>query len=177
MTRGRKTLYDPAFCDQVKAFHTLTAFARHIGVVLFTVYRWTRKYPEFAEAIEGMARPTLYRAEYCDDVVECLKDGHSLAVFAGKIDVTRKSIYDWMAKHPEFADAVRRAQARSALWWERRLLDLAQNNQGKAGAVILALKNRVAAEWRETHHTEMRGTVERVHRIERVVVRPERSDG
>ncbi len=171
-------MYDSAYCEQVKAFHTLTAFARHIGVVLFTVHRWTRKHPEFAEAVNGMtrSRPTLYRAEYCDDIVECLKDGRSLAVFADKIDVTRKSIYDWMARHPEFADAVGRAQAKSALWWERRLLELAQNNQGNAKAIILGLKNRAAADWRESH-TAMSGTVERVHRIERVVVTPERGDG
>ena len=79
----------------------------------------------------------MYRVDYCDDVVDFLKDGHSLAAFAGKIGVNTKSIYNWMGKHPEFADAVKRAQAKSALWWELRILDLAQNGQGKAKLVIL----------------------------------------
>ena len=179
MQSDRKTLYRPAYCELVKDFSTIFAFARHIGVAVRTVYLWIRKHPEFAEAVKGMTRSifTLYRPEYCDQVVECLKDGHSLAAFAGKIDVTTKSIYNWMANHPEFAEAVKRAQAKSALWWELRLLDLAQNNQGNARGVIFGLKNRVSDHWRESHHTEMSGTVERVHRIERVIVRPEGGEG
>ncbi len=167
-------LYRPAYCEVVKDFNTITAFARHIGVAFQTVYVWTHKHPEFAEAVKAMTRslPTLYREDYCDDVVECLKDGHSLAAFAGKIDVAPKSIYDWMGKHPEFADAVKRAQAKSALWWERRLLDLAQNDQGNAKAVIFGLKNRVSEHWRDGNHRQMSGVTEQIHRIERVIVRP-----
>jgi hypothetical protein len=179
MPAGRPTLYRPAYCEAVKDFHTLTGFARHIGVVFQTVYQWTYKHPEFAEAVKAMTRslPTLYRPEYCDDVVDCLKDGHSLAAFAAKVDVAPKSIYDWMARHPEFADAVTRAQAKSVLWWERRLLDLAQNGQGNAKVVIFGLKNRAPEHWRDSNHTQMSGTVERVHRIERVIVRPGEAQG
>ena len=177
MPRGRPTLYRSDYCAVVKDFNTIAAFARHIGVVVQTVYDWIDRHPEFAEAVKAMARfqPTLYRPEYCESVVECLKDGHSLATFAGRIDVCHRSIYQWMAGHPEFADAVKRAQAKSALWWERRLLDLAQNNRGNATAVIFGLKNR-ACEWRESHHTQRIGTVEGIHRIERVIVRPESSE-
>ena len=178
MPRGRLTLYRPAYCDAVVHFTTIAAFARHVGVSYQTVYRWTYAHPEFAEAVKAMTRrlPTLYRVEYCDDVVDFLKDGHSLAAFASKIDVTPKSIYDWMGKHPEFADAVKRAQAKSALWWELRILDLAQNDKGNAKAVIFGLKNRAADHWRDRIHTEVSGKVEQVHRIERVVVRPGHCD-
>ena len=80
-----------------------------------------------------------------------------------------QTVYVWTHKHPEFADAVKRAQAKSALWWEPRILDLAQNDQGNAKAVIFGLKSRAS-------HTEVSGKVEQVHRIERVIVRPGPSD-
>lgn len=176
MPGGGKTLYRSSYCEVVKDFHTLFAFARHVGVAIRTVYLWIGKHPEFAEAVKAMTRSaTRYRAEYCDDVVACLKDGHSLIAFAGKIDVTAKTLYNWMAEQPEFADAVKRAQAKSALWWEGRLLELAQNNNAKA--IIFGLKNRASDHWRDSRHTEMSGQLERVHRIERVIVRPERGEG
>ncbi len=175
MPGGRPTLYSPDYCAVVKDFSTIAAFARHIGVVVQTVYDWTCKHPEFAAAVQEMTRsfPTLYRPEYCDEIVECLKDGHSVAVFAGKIGVAHRSIYQWTAAHPEFADAVKRAQAKSVLWWERRLLDLAQKGRGNARAVIFGLKNRACEHWRDSNHAQMSGMTERIHRIKRIIVRPE----
>jgi len=179
MPRGRPTLYRPDYCAVVKDFNTIAAFARHIGVVVQTVYDWTGKHPEFAEAIKAMTRfqPTLYRPEYCEGVVECLEDGHSLAAFAAQIGVCHKSIYQWMPGHPEFAEAVEGAQAKSTLWWERRLLDLAQNKRGNVRAVIFGLRNRAREDWCKSDHTPMTGTAEGIHRIERVIVRPESSEG
>ncbi len=179
MAGGMPSRYRPAYCETVKDFRTLAAFARHLGVVVQTVYGWIHKHPEFAEAVKAMTRslPTLYRPDYCDAVVDFLKDGHSLAAFAGTIDVRPKSIYDWMARHPEFDDAVKRAQAKSALWWELRILDLARNNQGNARAVIFGLKNRAAEHWRDRVETEVSGKTEQITRIVRVIVRPGEAEG
>ncbi len=121
--------------------------------------------------------PTAYRDTYCDEVIDFLKDGYSLAAFAGKTGVSCKTLYNWIDKHPDFAEAVKLAQARSALWWEKRMLEFAQTGQGNATAVIFGLKNRVSDEWRDKVHTELTGQVEQVHRIERSIVRIEHSDG
>ena len=174
------TLYRPAHCATVVNFHTLIAFARHIGVSFGAVKNWIRVHPEFAEAVKAMTRHhpgSLYRASYCEEIVDFLKDGYSLAAFAGHIGVSRKRIRDWADRHPDFAEAVQRAKAKSALWWERRTLELAQTGQGNASAIIFGLKNRVPEEWRDKIHTELSGKVEQVHRIERTVVRPEHTDG
>ncbi len=157
-------------------FRTITAFARHIGVSTSVLYRWAKIYPEFAEAMKTMTRQhpgLLYRDDYCDEVVDFLKDGHSLAAFGGHIGVSREALYRWMRTQPEFAEAVKRAQAKSILWWERRILELAQSGQGSAPAIMFGLKNRAPEEWRDKTHTEVSGTVAQVHRVERVIVRPE----
>jgi hypothetical protein len=53
---GRKTDYDPAFCDAVINFmsrnHSLTAFSYLIKVAPNTVRNWTKQFPEFGEAVE-----------------------------------------------------------------------------------------------------------------------------
>ena len=54
--------------------------------------------------------------------------------------------------------------------WERRILDLAQTGQGSVAAIVFGLNNRAPEEWRDKAHTELTGTVERIHRVERVIV-------
>ena len=176
---ARPSLYRPIYCETVAKFHTIAAFYRHIGVNSATVYLWIGAHPEFAEAVKAMTRQhpgRLYRAAYCEQVIDFLKDGHSVAAFAGHIGVSSNAIYRWMDKYPEFAEAVKCAQAKSVLWWERRVIELAQGGQGNANAIMFGLRNRASGEWRENNHTEITGKVEQVHRIERVLVRPEHSD-
>jgi len=179
MTTGRPSRYRPAYCETVKDFRTLAAFARSLGVDTQTVYNWMQKHPEFAAAVKAMARPQspLYRDEYCDAVVEYLKDGHSLAAFAATIGVTTRSLYNWMARHPDFDDAVKVAQAKSLLWWERRLLELAQTKRGPAKAVIFGLMNRAKADWRDRAEADVQGKREGFTRIECVIVDPGHAEG
>jgi len=176
MPGGRRSSYRPAYCEAVAGFRTMAAFGRHIGVATSTLYRWAETYPEFAEALRTMTRHhpgLLYHEDYCNEVVDFLKDGHSLAAFGGHIGVSRETLYRWMRTQPEFAEAVKRAQAKSILWWERRILDLAQTGRGNAAAITFGLKNRAPEDWRDKTHAELSGAVERIHRIERVIVRPE----
>ena len=173
MPRGGQTKYRPDYCRAVTNFRTLAAFGRHVAVNCTTLYRWMQAHPEFAEAVKSMNRhqPIQYQPEFCDEVVAFLKEGHSLQAFAGKIGASHPSLYDWIAKHPDFAEAVKRAQAKSALWWEKRILEFAQTGQGNAAAIIFGLKNRAAQDWRDNIHTEASGKMAPA-RIECVIVDP-----
>lgn len=95
-------------------------------------------------------RPTDYRDDYCDRVIEFMKSGFSLTAFAGEIRVSRETIYEWARVHPEFSDAVRIAQASRTGTLEKGLLD-----QELAGpqitARIFALKNASPLDWRDRH--------------------------
>ena len=48
-------------------------------------------------------RHSLYRPEYCQKVEEQMGLGYSLGAFAGFIGVSRSTINEWMAAHPEFS--------------------------------------------------------------------------
>lgn len=102
-------------------------------------------------------RPSDYDPIYCDRVVEFLGGGYSLAGFAGEIGVARSTIYKWIEEHPEFSDAVKTAQAKAVLWWEKRNIQFAQTGEGNATAIIFGLKNRAADEWRDKTETELSG--------------------
>jgi transposase len=102
-------------------------------------------------------RPTLYRPEYCDRVIEFMQQGYSLIGFAGEIGVSYDATRNWELAYPEFADAVKIARAKASRWWEERCRDLATGKgggaPGRATAIIFGLKNRCKEEWRDLVHT------------------------
>ena len=101
----------------------------------------------------GRGRPSEYRSEYCQLVLEVTKqEGISLTAFAGFIGVSRQSIYEWIGLHSEFSDACSRAKAMRLLWWERKL------GRSTKGAVttasVFALRNIDPEEWRDVRSVQ-----------------------
>lgn len=114
-------------------------------------------------------RPTSYLPEYCDTAREVLALGHSVVGLAGKIGVSKSTIYEWMDAHPEFSAAVKEGQAGASAWWEERLMKIAQGEDGNATAAIFGLKNRAADEWRDkatTVHEDPDGKAPGVSAVE-----------
>ena len=97
-------------------------------------------------------RPSEYKQEFCDKVVEAMAAGLSLTAFAGSIRVARETVYAWTAQHREFSDAVARGRAARTLHLERKLL--AARYGAQCSAAIFALKNAQPDEWRDLKHTE-----------------------
>lgn len=123
-----------------------------------------------------MARPTKYDPAYCGEAIEFLADGYSIAAFAGKIGVTRSTVYEWIDQHPEFSDAIKIGQAKAVLWWEKVNRSFALTGEGNATAIVFGLKNRAADEWRDKVETEHSGSLT-VEKIERSFVDASHSNG
>lgn len=104
-----------------------------------------------------MAPPSLYKPDYCNEVIECLALGHSVKGFAGFIGVGLKTVYDWLKKHEEFAAAYEIAQAKAAYFWEGRLIEFAQTGKGGAAGIIYGVGNRAREEWSDTRKHEHTG--------------------
>lgn len=53
---GCKTIYDPSFCEAIIKFraqgYSNRAFCGEYGISEDAFYRWTKKYPEFGEAVK-----------------------------------------------------------------------------------------------------------------------------
>jgi transcriptional regulator with XRE-family HTH domain len=102
-------------------------------------------------------RPTEYREAFCDTAVECLKQGYSLTVLAGELDVSRQTIDNWMKAHPEFLDAISRGRAKGARIWEDRLGASADTGAGNATSIAFGLKNLAKDDWRDKTEQELSG--------------------
>lgn len=60
-----------------------------------------------------MARKSLYKPEYCQQIVEFAKQGKNFTAFADWIGVVEARLCDWGKQHPEFEEA--RAIAKQCL--------------------------------------------------------------
>jgi hypothetical protein len=98
-------------------------------------------------------RPSSYRREFCQRVIDLMTQGRSLDGCASILGVHPDSLYEWQKRHPEFSDAVQVGRAAATAFWESRLLDVAQGGPGNAQAIQWALRNRsrAATGWDHVH--------------------------
>ena len=99
----------------------------------------------------GPGRPSSYRPEYCEMVIEAGADGFSLTAFAGMLRVSVDTVYRWMREQRDFSEAVSRASPARVLWWERKLKT--SRKGAEVTASIFALRNAAPTEWRDIKHT------------------------
>lgn len=68
-------------------------------------------------------RPSKYKEEFCELLVEHMAKGRSFESFAAVADVDRDTLYEWAKVHESFSDAKGRGQAKSLFHWEGLGLD------------------------------------------------------
>jgi hypothetical protein len=98
-------------------------------------------------------RPTDYRKEYCELLIEHMGNGLSFESFAAVVNASKQTLYDWAEANPEFLDSKNIAFERSRLFWERVGIDIAVKGEGNATAYIFNMKNRFKQEWRDKVET------------------------
>jgi hypothetical protein len=104
-----------------------------------------------------MARPSEYKPEYCEQVIEYGKQGKSVAWMAAELGVVKQTLYTWADAHPEFMDAFTRAKLESQRWWE----DAGQTGMVAPGFSASVWSRSMAArfpeDWRESKGVELTG--------------------
>jgi hypothetical protein len=103
-------------------------------------------------------RPTLYRPEYCQKVIDFLSQGWTLTAFASSINVSRNAVDEWRDKHPLFGDACARAIAASQAWWEAKIRENLGNREFQGNVALTLMKARFT-EFREPAKLELSGSV------------------
>lgn len=104
-------------------------------------------------------RPTLYRPEYCEQLVDLMGQGYSLLACAGEFGVGKRTLKDWEATHEEFAKAVAIGKSKLARWWEERGRKIAEEGGGNGAStmVAFALKNLAKEDWNAADKVEHTG--------------------
>lgn len=119
-------------------------------------------------------RPTEFTSELGDQILALMAEGLSLAAAAAECDVHRQRVYEWEARHPEFADTVKLAKSKRQAFLERRLLKAAEGPV--VTSTIFALKNGGQGDWRDKVETEHSGEVKSVTRVEIAGIAPKAID-
>lgn len=67
-----------------------------------------------------VGRPTKYKPEFCDLVIQVGEEGGWLSEMAEACDVVRSTMDEWAAAQPEFSEALTRAKQKAQAWFERK---------------------------------------------------------
>ncbi|MCP4393427.1 MAG: helix-turn-helix domain-containing protein [Alphaproteobacteria bacterium] len=66
-----------------------------------------------------IGRPTKYKEEFCDIVINLMAEGGSLAECCAEIGIVNDTWYHWINKHTTFSGAVKMGTELSKAWWEK----------------------------------------------------------
>ena len=87
-------------------------------------------------------RPTEYRQEMCDQVIELLKEGASIEEIGLDLNCGYSTVYQWMDRHPEFAEAVKKGREYSKGWWLKEGRQNLKTKEFNSNLYALNMKNR-----------------------------------
>jgi len=104
----------------------------------------------------GPGRPTDYRPEYCDFLIECAEAGESQETFCALVGIEYKTLTNWTAAHPEFLQAIGIAKMKRASFLEKEAM--ASTNGPYIGLRVRALSGLVPHAWRDKTEIGLGGT-------------------
>lgn len=106
-------------------------------------------------------RPSDYRSEYCEQVIEFGKLGLSVAQMASRLDTSKQTLLRWVDANPEFHDAMEIARSHSQAWWEemgQANLIMPRDSGSFQGSVwSRSMAARFPDDWRENKGVELTG--------------------
>ena len=92
-------------------------------------------------------RPTSYKPEYCNQLIEHMARGLSYESFAGSIGVSKQTIYDWEKVNKEFLDAKEIGLEKSRIFWEEigidHIINVSESFGKDAGSKSTSLNSTV----------------------------------
>ncbi len=125
---------DP-FIDEIEEYDATDAIE---GMEYTTLEEWER--PRYK-----VGRPTKYRGWFCPMLIDHMTLGYSFESFGSRILVGKDTLYQWVKKFPEFADAKKIATSLSRSEWEDMGIKGVVGHYGKefsAPTWIFNMKNR-----------------------------------
>ncbi len=83
-----------------------------------------------------MGRPTKYKLEYCQMLIDHMTSGYSFESFAGVISVNRDTLYHWEKLFKDFSDSKGIARQKQLLHDEKLLKELTLGVHGRSANAI-----------------------------------------
>jgi hypothetical protein len=103
---------------------------------------------------QGAGRPSIFKAEYCEKLIELCEKGLSFSACAAEFGISRRTLYLWEETIPAFAEAKAIAEAKSLRFWEELAIDasrggLSGQTKGSAAVIIHQICNRFPQLYRQ----------------------------
>jgi hypothetical protein len=104
-----------------------------------------------------VGRPSKYKPEYCEAVIEMAKQGKGWASYAATFEIDRATLYDWAAAHEEFSTALTRAKVLEQQWWEDQARENLRSREFNANLWIKSAQARFREDYTERKETAVTG--------------------
>ena len=103
-------------------------------------------------------RPTKYKPEMCDTVIECGKQGMSRAEICLELDIHHSTLLDWEQNKPDFSEALKESRRLCQGVWEAHNRKVCFGNADtNATVMIFNMKNRFPDDWSDKKETKHSG--------------------
>lgn len=112
---------------------------------------------EAAKVKRPVGRPSKYKPEYCERVIELAKEGAGWAEYAAEFEVDRPTLYDWAAAHEDFSTALTRAKVLEQAWFEREGRLNLRNREFNANLWGKSVSARFRDDYTERKETQLTG--------------------
>jgi hypothetical protein len=104
-----------------------------------------------------VGRPSKYRPEYCQRVIELGKEGYSHAELAADLEVDKASMYRWAEEHEDFRTALHAAKTFEQAWFEREARANMKNRDFNANLWYRSAASRFRDDYTERKETALTG--------------------
>jgi hypothetical protein len=107
-----------------------------------------------------LGRPTKFKREYCELLIEHCKEGYSFEAFAGRIGVNQDTIHEWAKpdnaeKYPGFSEAKKEAKAHTRYFWEQVYLGATANKASPVNTTLLIFAMKNMCNWTDKTETKL----------------------
>jgi len=104
-------------------------------------------------------RPTKYRPEYCEQVIQMGKEGKSVAQWCSQFEICRFTIDQWCKDYPEFSDAFTRARSEMQAHLERMGYEGLGSKDFNANLFKITMQARFREDYTERREVKNSGQV------------------
>ena len=110
---------------------------------------------------EKMGRPSTFKEEYCDDIVQFMSKGKSLAQWITKHGLREGQMKRWTSMFPKFREAKDRAILANMAYWEDvgERATVGEIPRFHGSTYRFMMKNRFPHVYKDVHHTEQTTTI------------------
>ena len=98
-------------------------------------------------------RPTKWKDEFCEMLIEHMANGYSFASFGGIIDVSEDTLHTWKNEKPQFSESYKAGRLKSMAFWEKIGIGQSVGKlKGSSQTWTFNMKNRFG--WQDKQHIE-----------------------